>query len=566
MKPVLMAVDDSPGDLEAVASELTKRYSSDYDVSAHHTADGALRQLAELRDAGVDVPSLLAARDMKEMAGLEYLRRAHELYPHAARVLLLPWSVRSATKPVLRAYSLGAFDRYATKPTRSPRAPDEEFHHVVTELLQSLQAQRRTAPTVVTVIGQRWNARSYELRDILLRSGLSFSFVDSESDEGIELLRRNAPPDSQLPVLIRFDGLTMSNPSNEDAAIALGARHSDERGTFDVIIIGAGPAGLSAAVYASSEGLRTIVVDQQTIGGQAGTSSRIRNYFGFPFGISGAELCNRALDQAWSFGTETSVLREAVGIQNRGSEFVITFSNGTEIVSRTVVLAMGASYRRLGISSLETLLGRGVFYGGGISEAQAVQGQRVVVVGAGNSAGQAAVHLAKFAERVTIVARGRDLNTMSDYLVREIELTANIDVRLEMRITEGRGEQRLESLVIEHVRTGQTETLDATALFVLIGAEPRTGWLPTAIRRDRHGFLLTGQDLAESAGAAVNESGAGRPPLPYETSVPGIFAVGDVRCGSVKRVASAVGEGGVVIHSVHQYLAHLRQARLKSAT
>lgn len=563
MKPVLMAVDDNPADLGAVARELAKRYSADYDLLSHTSASDALDQLVELRAAGVNVLVLFAAREMQEMTGLEYFRRSRVLHPQARRVLLLPRSVRSATKPVLQAYSLDAVDRFVTKPIHSP---DEGFHRVVTELLASLQTQRGGQTATVTIVGERWNARSYELRDLLLRGGVPFSFVDAESTDGVELLQTHARPGSSLPVVVRFDGLTLSNPTNEDAARALGVRHSDERGVFDTTIIGAGPAGLSAAVYAASEGLRTIVVDQQTIGGQAGTSSRIRNYLGFPFGISGAELCNRALDQAWSFGTETSVLREAVDIQQRGSYFVVTFANGTDIVSRTVVLAMGAAYQRLGISRLDELLGCGVFYGGGVSEAQTLQGQRVSVVGAGNSAGQAAVHLSKFAERVTIIARGADLSsTMSDYLVKEIRLARNIDVRVQTKITGAHGVQRLESLVLEDGASGRNEILKTTALFVLIGAAPRTSWLPRTIRCDRHGFVMTGQHLSHSDQAATPGPMTGQhQSLPYETSLPGIFAVGDVRHGSVKRVASAVGEGGVVIHSVHQYLAGLSHAKAQT--
>jgi thioredoxin reductase (NADPH) len=561
MKPVMMAVDDNPADLEVVASELAKRYAADYDLFSHTSAADALNQLVELRDAGANVFVLLAAREMNEMSGLEYFRRSRELHPHARRILLLRRTVRSATRPVLEAYSLDAVDRFVIKPTGSP---DEGFHRLITEVLESLQSQQSRGTATVTIVGERWNARSYELRDLLQRGGVSFSFVDAESADGVELLRTDAPRDSSLPLVIRFDGLALANPTNEEAGRALGLRHSDERGVFDTIIIGAGPAGLSAAVYAASEGLRTIVVDQATIGGQAGTSSRIRNYFGFPFGISGAELCSRALDQAWSFGTETSVLREAVELQQRGSDFAVTFANGTELLSRTVVLAMGAAYRRLEISGLDELIGCGVFYGGGVSEAQALQGQQVTVVGAGNSAGQAAVHLAKFAERVTIVARGADLTpTMSAYLVKEIELASNIEVRAHTNVTQVRGGHHLESLILHDVRSGRTETLETTALFILIGAEPRTSWLPDSIRRDRHGFVLTGRHLSDVERIGPSESTADGPrPLPYETSVPGIFAVGDVRHGSVKRVASAVGEGGVAIHSVHQYLAGLRSGQL----
>jgi thioredoxin reductase (NADPH) len=360
-------------------------------------------------------------------------------------------------------------------------------------------------------------------------------------------------------VLVRFDGAVLTNPTNEQAAVALGVRHSSEEGTFDVVVVGAGPAGLSAAVYGASEGLRTIVVDRDTIGGQAGTSSLIRNYLGFPLGVGGAELCSRALDQAWSFGAETSVLRPATEVRSRGSERVVVVGDGTEITTRAVVLATGAHYQRLDVPSLESLVGAGVFYGGGITEAQAMLGAHVYVVGAGNSAGQAAIHLAKHAEQVTVIARGGTLlASMSDYLVQLIDAAENIDVRLRTIVIEGNGDGRLEELVLRDTSTGQTRSVPAQALFVLIGAQPHTAWLPDSIQRDQYGFVLTGDDVVPATVVA----GHSRPrsPFPMETSLPGVFAAGDVRHGSVKRVASAVGEGGVTIRSVHQYLAHLRDS------
>jgi thioredoxin reductase (NADPH) len=311
---------------------------------------------------------------------------------------------------------------------------------------------------------------------------------------------------------------------------------------------------LSAAVYGASEGLRTLVVERETIGGQAGTSSLIRNYLGFPFGISGAELTNRALDQAWAFGAETSVLRQATDLRRDGSNYILVFADGTQIISRTVVLAMGASYQRLDIPNLEALVGVGVFYGGGVTEAQAMEGQHVFVAGAGNSAGQAAVHLAKYADRVTMLVRGGNLaSSMSDYLVQEIKTTDKIEVWLRTTIVDGQGAQRLEGLVLKDMVSGDTRTVPATALFVLIGAQPRTEWLPASILRDKRGFILTGPDLQSN-----EELSPPKPRLLLETSLPGVFAAGDVRHGSVKRVAAAVGEGGMAIQAVHHYLAQRR--------
>lgn len=551
-KPILMAVDDQFQDLETIRRELLKRYAADYEVLCEASPASSLQRLAALRTAGAQVAVLLVAHNMAAMAGLDYLEQAHELCPHAQRVLLMSRGNRSTTKPVLRAISLGRLDRYGIKPTRSP---DESFHRLITDILQEWQRQQHAQTELVTIVGERWNARSCELRDLLERSGLPFGFYETDSDEGQTLLQQVRRPEGPFPVCIRFDGEVLTDPSNEEAAVALGARHSFEEGIFDLAIVGAGPAGLSTAVYGASEGLRTIVVDRETIGGQAGTSSLIRNYLGFPLGIRGAELCSRALDQAWSFGAETSVLREAIALRRGGPGHVLTFSNGTEIVSRAVVLAMGATYQRLGIERLEALLGAGVFYGGGAAEARAMEGQHVFVAGGGNSAGQAAVHLAKYAKRVTMLVRGGTLAaSMSDYLMKEIETKGNIDVRLHTKIAGGRGTQRLEGLVVEDTASGKRQTLPATALFVLIGAQPHTEWLPSTILRDQQGFILTGPDLRPGRGTADGPL-LQQPPLLLETSVPGVFAVGDARHGSVKRVASAVGEGGIAIHSVHQYLA-----------
>jgi thioredoxin reductase (NADPH) len=334
---------------------------------------------------------------------------------------------------------------------------------------------------------------------------------------------------------------------------------------YDLATVGAGPAGLSAAVYGASEGLRTLVVEREAIGGQAGTSSLIRNYLGFPTGISGGELANRAYTQSWLFGAEFYFIRQVSGLRVDGTDRVITLSDGMEFRSRAVVLAMGAAYQRLGIPSLEALIGAGVFYGGAVTEARAMKGKQVFVAGAGNSAGQAALHLATYAEGVTILARGEALaDSMSDYLVKEIEITGNISVRLHCQIIEGRGARRLESLVVQDTISRETETVPATALFVLIGAQPHTDWLPPGILRDSQGFILTGQDLMRD-GKLPDEWPLERPPLLLETSMPGVFAVGDVRHRSVKRVASAVGEGGIAVQLVHEYLSQSTRSSASAA-
>ena len=553
-KPILLAVHDRPGDLERVRHELTSRYAADYEIICADSPASALTRLEAARDTpGAAVLAVFAASEMTAMTAIEFLRQAGDLHPHAQRVLLVPFGNRSASKPILRLISQGRIDRYVTTPTR---APDENFHHLVTEVLRDWQQQHSTRPTVVTIVDHQWAPRSHQMRDLLQRGGLPFAFYTADSEQGTALLRQVQRPAGPFPVLIRFDGQVLTDPSNEQTAFALGVRHSSTQGIFDVVVIGAGPAGLSAAVYAASEGLRTIVVDRESIGGQAGTGSLIRNYLGFPLGIGGAELCNRALDQAWSFGADTSVMREVTGLRTRGDHHVVALADGAEITARTVVLATGASYQRLGIPRVEALVGAGVFYGGGITEAPALTGQQVYVVGAGNSAGQAAVNLAKYAHRVTMIVRGAGLGaTMSDYLIRTITATANIHLLPHTTVVDGHGTDRLHDLVLRDATTGQTRTVPAAALFILIGAHPHTDWLPPRIHRDQHGFVLTGQDLP-----------AGHTALPLETSMPGVFAAGDIRHGSVKRVASAVGDGGISIRSVHQRLAQLRETQTTSGS
>jgi thioredoxin reductase (NADPH) len=552
-KPILLVVHEQRSDREAIQRELTSRYATDYEIFCEASPVSALNRLREVRaTAEANVLIVFAASDMSALPGTEFLERAHELHPHAQRVLVIPWSNRSASKPILRMISQGRFDRYAAVPTRSP---DENFHHLVTELLRGWQQRDADRPTVLTLVDQRWSPRSYQVRDLLQRGGLPFAFHSADSPEGQALLREVGRADGPFPVLVRYDGEVLTNPTNEQIAQALGVRHASTEGVFDVVVVGAGPAGLSAAVYAASEGLRTIVVDRESIGGQAGTSSLIRNYLGFPLGVSGADLCNRALDQAWSFGAETSVLREVTGLRAHRRHLIVELADGAELTARTVVLATGASYQRLGVPRLEALVGAGVFYGGGITEAPATTGRHVFVVGAGNSAGQAAVHLAKYAGQVTMIVRGAGLAaSMSDYLVKTVEATVNIDVRLRTTVIDGHGAGRLEDLVLHDHATGTAMTLPAAAVFVLIGATPHTDWLPESIARDERGFVLTGQDLP--AGGTGNSVPA-RAPLPLGTSMSGVFAVGDVRHGSVKRVASAVGEGSVSIRSVHEYLSPL---------
>jgi thioredoxin reductase (NADPH) len=404
------------------------------------------------------------------------------------------------------------------------------------------------------VVGEEWSARSHEIRDLLNRNVISFGFYPASARPGKALLEQAGAAAATLPVVIMFDGRVLENPSNTQLAEAIGMQTSPGTGLYDVAVIGAGPAGLAAAVYGASEGLSTVVLEPEAIGGQAGTSSRIRNYLGFPTGVSGEDLAVRAYTQAWNFGAEYVYGNPATGLRVKGPERVVTVADGSEVRSRAVIIATGVSYRRLGIPSLDALTGVGVFYGAAASEAQAMKDREVFVVGGANSAGQAAVHLARYAAKVTMLIRGQSLaDSMSEYLAKEITSTPNIAVRPGAIVTGGAGTGRLESLTLQNQASGVTEAVPAAALFVLIGAEPRTQWLPDDIRRDRWGFVVTGTDLM-AGGRPPDSWPLQRPPMLLESSLPGVFAVGDVRCGSVKRVASAVGEGSVAIRLIHDYL------------
>jgi len=550
MKPILIAIHDHAGSLASIRRELLKRYADDYEVICEPSAEAGLARLEALREAGAEVLVMLAAERLEAMTGAELLERAHELHARAWRVVVLPQGTRAQLKPVLRIISQGRVDRYALVPSCSP---DEQFHHLVAELLHECQRLHHKQAEMVTVVGERWAARSYEFRDLMERNGIRFAFHDVGSPEGRALLERVGRPDGPFPVMVRFDGLVLTNPTNRETAEALGGNQGFRARprTYDLAVVGAGPAGLSAAVYAASEGLSTVFLEREAIGGQAGTSSLIRNYLGFPFGISGADLAGRAVEQAWAFGAEIAVMYVATGLRAEGPDRVLTLGDGSEVTCRAVILATGASYQRLDVPGLDALIGAGVFYGGGVTEAQAMEGRRVYVAGGGNSAGQAALHLAKYAERVTMVVRGEALAAgMSDYLVKEIEAHPNIEVRVRTRIVGCSGEGRLDGLTLHDAASGETWSVPAAALFLLLGAQPRTDWLPPEVLRDDRGFVLTGPDVDAAAGPLK-----GRPRLLLETSMPGVFAAGDVRHGSVKRVASAVGEGGIAIQLVHQYLA-----------
>ncbi|MEX2538276.1 MAG: FAD-dependent oxidoreductase [Actinomycetota bacterium] len=547
-QPVILAVDDDPDVIALIGAELTKRYGDDYRVVTARAASTALKVLEQMQDADERLALVLADQWLPDSTGTELLTQACGLHPHAKRALLITWgewSVDATSRPLRRGIGLGHIDYYLLKPWRTG---DELFHRTVTEFLHEWVGSDAAIPRELTVVADAGSERGHQLRDLLTRNRVPFLFHTSGSPEGRDVLREAGQLDTAVPIVVQRNGRVLIDPSNAELAEAYGVTTS-LRGSreFDVAVIGAGPAGLAAAVYASSEGLSTVVIERESIGGQAGTSSKIRNYLGFQRGISGADLAQRAYQQAWVFGTTFVMMCEALGIRTDGERLYLQSSSCKEIPVGAVVLAMGVEYRRLDIPSIEPFVGAGVFYGASASEAERFTGGEVFVVGGGNSAGQAAVHLSRYAKRVTVLVRGKTLATsMSRYLIDEIEEKPNITLRYETQIVDGSGGGSLEQLALQDRATGDTETVRADALFVLIGAHPRTAWLPSEVGRDDYGFVVTGRPSSTWS--------LERTPFLFESTMPGVFAVGDVRSGSVKRVASAVGEGSVAIQQVHQYL------------
>jgi thioredoxin reductase (NADPH) len=552
---VLLIVDADPEARVAMEAALRRRFAPDYRVLTADSSAAGLTALAGLAQRGEAVALVAADLHLPGRDGVEFLGQARTFHPRAMRALLVAMDRRGTRIPLgslealQRATALGRIDFWIVK---GWIAPEELLYPQIQETLTAWTRANRPRHEVVRVVGERWAPRSHELRDALARNTVPFGFYAADSDEGQQLLREHGVDAERLPAVILHDGSVLHNPTLVDVAEALGVHTQPSSEVYDLAILGAGPAGLAAAVYGASEGLRTLVIEPQAIGGQAGTSSMIRNYLGFPRGVSGGELAFRAWEQALLFGIQFVFGQRATGLTLHGHERVITLSDGSEVSARAVIIAAGVEYRRLGIPALERLVGVGVFYGAAGVEAPAMAGEEVYVVGGANSAGQAALHLARFAARVTLLVRGESLATgMSDYLITELQATPNVEVRLRTRVVDGRGEDRLETLTLEDVGTGQREEVASAAVFVLIGAEPHTEWLRDVLQRDEHEYILTGRDIPQQAWPLA------RAPLPFETSLPGVFAVGDARHGSVKRVAGAVGEGSVAVGAVHQYLAAL---------
>jgi thioredoxin reductase (NADPH) len=553
-QPVVLVIDDEHEHLGRIREELSCRYGRHYEITCESSPEKAMRRLHDLRASGHDVALILSDQWMPNMTGVEFLAAAKAVVPRTKRALLVPWGAwgdpRTAEE-IVRAMTLGHIDYYVLKPWQSP---DEFFHKTITAFLHDWARARPPTDPLISVVGPASSPRVHQLRERLNRLRVDHGYIPTESAEGRRVLRSEGGRETSSIITWRDGRKAMVDPTDAELAEGLGWKTVlGDRTDFDVVVVGAGPAGLAAAVYASSEGLRTLVVEAQAIGGQAGSSSLIRNYVGFARGVSGSELAQQAYQQAWVFGTTFLVTREMKSVWREGAElFLATRASpegdygGEQVRCRAVILATGVSYRRLDAPGLDKL--PGVFYGASTIEAQAMGGGDVFVIGGGNSAGQAAMHLSSYASSVTLLVRGGSLaESMSDYLIRELDAAPNVSVRFRTEVVGGGGEGRLEYVVLRDLESSRSKRVPAGALFVLIGSKPFTEWLPPEVARDRWGFILTGPDVTP-AQRSEDE------PLLLETSMAGVFAAGDVRHGSVKRCASAVGEGSIAIRLVHEYL------------
>ena len=558
--PAIVVVSSDPAMRVQLSDELSSRYGRDYDVLDADGAEAGLALLTELRERAVTVALVLGCYCPSDRGGRAFLTASRPIHPAAWRGVVVVWGDFASASEVFSALATGRADLSLIRPEQRR---DEEFHSAITDALEDWQLARGDGFEAVRLIGPAGSPRCHELRDTFNRNHIPIRFYDSDSPAGRQALDGLGLVDPPLPVLVlqfTAEATVLSDPSDLEIADAFGLMEPlPEDEVFDVVVIGAGPSGLAAAVYAASEGLRTLMVEQQAVGGQAGTSSMIRNYPGYSRGISGAKLAFRAFQQAWSFGTQFHFMRAAVGLRREGEVRLVEFSDGTCARGRAVIIATGVTYRLLEVDELEQLVGRGVFYGAAVAEAPSMVGRDVVVVGGGNSAGQAALHLADYAASVTVLVRGDGLAaSMSEYLIRQLDEAPNVRVRLRSSVVGGGGEGCLQHLDVLDAAEDRVERVAADGLFLLIGSQPHTDWLEGAVARDRWGFVLTGADLSAEG---VDLSAYDRAPGMLETSMPGVFASGDVRRGSVKRVASAVGEGAVAIQLLHGYLAGLRHGQ-----
>jgi len=549
-KPILLTVDDEPEVLQAVARDLRRRYGKHYGVLRADSGAAALATLEELAERGAPVALLLCDHRMPEMQGVELLARARAIVPDAKRVLLTAYA---DTEAAIAAINESQLDYYLLKPWDPP---EERLYPVLDDLLDDWRGSFRPGFGGLRVIASRWSAEAHEVKDFLARNHVPYQFLDVETSDDARRLAGDGDAPTPLPLVILPEGERLAAPSLAELARAVGLRTEATQPFYDLAIVGAGPAGLAAAVYGASEGLATVLVERQAPGGQAGTSSRIENYLGFPAGLSGADLARRGVVQAQRFGVEVLAPQEATALTLDGPYKRLALADGSEIACHVLMISAGVAWQRLRAAGAEELAGRGVYYGAAMSEALSCKGEEVYVVGAGNSAGQAALYFAAYARSVVLVVRGGSLGTkMSSYLVDRIAASATISVRLHTEVAECIGGEHLEELVLRDRMSGERERVPACVLFIFIGAVPCTDWLGDVVARDRHGFILTGPDLDPPK--HLKHWPLARPPYLLEANVPGVFAAGDVRHDSIKRVASAVGEGSVAVHFMHRYLASL---------
>jgi thioredoxin reductase (NADPH) len=546
-RPAIVILDDEPVALSALLDALARRFGADYRVVSHLDAAACLEALAAMRSAGEEVALIVADQWLNGTTGSEVLARAHRIFPAAKRALLVAWGDRSASPTILRGCAFGELDNYLYKPW-SP--PEVHLYPLVSEFLAEWTRAFRPGLELVKVVAPDPSQRAHELRELLARNGVPHGFYASGTPAAKQVLAQAGAVDRGVPAVVLLDGTMLADPSNAELMDAVGESPGELQ--CDVAIVGAGPAGLAAAVYAASEGLSTIVIEREVVGGQAGSSVLIRNYLGFPRGISGAELMQRAYQQAWLFGAKYVFAREVTGLSRAGARRIVTLSDGRQVSARTVLIATGARYRRLTVPGAEPLVGAGVLYTAPGNDPRLVAGHDVAVVGGGNSAGQAVLHLARYARRVVLVVRGDDLaSRMSDYLVQAVRRAENVEVRLATDVVEVTGVEKVAGMTLRSRSSGAVERVPVDVLLVLIGALPQSEWVAGAVQCDDRGFVLTGADVATD--------GAPRPRR-LETSMPGVFAAGDVRHGAVQRVASAVGEGAIAVQLMHEYLAEAEPA------
>ena len=547
-RPVVLTVDDDPSVSRAVARDLRRRYGADYRIMRSDSGEEALQAIREVVLRGEQIAAILADYRMPRMNGVDFLEQAMDLVPQARRALLTAYA---DTNAAIQAINVVDVDHYLLKPWEPP---EEKFYPVVDELLEAWQREGKEPEHKIKILGHPWSAASYEIRDFLARNMVPYRWYNIGDSDGMRLLAAAGAEAGQAPVVITRDGQPLVQPSLFEVANAVGLSTTPQGAFYDVVIIGSGPAGLGAAVYAASEGLRTVVVERAAAGGQAGQSSRIENYLGFPDGVSGDQLTDRARRQALRFGAELLTARAVVGLEVRGPAREVLFDDGSSVLAHAVVLATGVSYRQLEATGADELVGRGVYYGSSTTQAESCQGDHVIIVGGANSAGQAAVFFSRFASKVTMAVRGDSLEkSMSSYLIEQIARVSNIEVRLNTSVQSCSGNDRLQCVTFVDHGGGQ-EVVDSGHLFVFIGAAPLTDWLPPSLVRDASGFVVTGSALT-GGGKRPASWDLEREPYLLESSIPGVFVAGDVRAQSVKRVASAVGEGALAVTLVHRYLA-----------